>query len=132
MAKSQPFVVHELECEFEQWDEPADSNLRWRTLVSADRTPTDSLTMGVAELEPGEARDFRPHRHKQAELYYIISGEGVVRIEGIEHRVRAGTAVFVPGDALHGAFNTGTELLRLLYVFPAASFDQIHYEFPVP
>ncbi len=33
------------------------------------------------------------------------------------------------GNALHGAVHTGTQLLRLLYLFPAASFDEI-YEYP--
>lgn len=130
MSPIQPFVIHEQECEFERWDEPAAGRVRWRTLLSGDRTPTESLTLGVAELESGEAKDFRPHRHAQAEVYYILSGEGTVTIAGKEYPVREGSAVFVPGDAVHGARNTGRELLRLLYVFPADSFDEIEYEFP--
>jgi quercetin dioxygenase-like cupin family protein len=130
MAQSEPFVIHERDCEVERWDEPPTGRARWRTLLSADRTPTDSLTMGVAELEPGEARDFHPHRHAQAEAYYILSGEGIVAISGTEYPVRPGSAIFVPGGAVHGARNTGAELLRLLYVFPADSFDEIQYEFP--
>jgi mannose-6-phosphate isomerase-like protein (cupin superfamily) len=132
MSRTEPFVIHEQECEFERWDEPATGRVRWRTLLSADRTPTDSLTLGVAELEPGEAKDFRPHRHAQAEVYYILSGEGTVTVSGTEYPVRPGTTVFVPGNAVHGALNTGSDLLRLLYVFPADSFDQIKYEFPDP
>jgi mannose-6-phosphate isomerase-like protein (cupin superfamily) len=88
--------------------------------------------VGVAELPPGISGDFRPHRHEQAEVYYVLSGEGIVTISGVEHPVRPGTAVFIPGGALHGAVNTGAHLLRLLYVFPAASFDEVRYEFPEP
>jgi quercetin dioxygenase-like cupin family protein len=130
MSRTEPFVIHEQECEFEGWDEPVTGRVRWRTLLSADRTPTTSLTVRVAELEPREARDLRPHQHAQAAVYYILSGESIVTISGTEHTVRPGSAVFVPGNAVHGALNTEFEQLRLLYVFPADSFDRIKYEFP--
>ena len=58
------------------------------------------------------------------------SGEGTVSIAGTEYPVRAGSAIFVPGNTWHGAFNTGSDLLRLLYVFPTSSFDKVHYQFP--
>jgi quercetin dioxygenase-like cupin family protein len=129
MAQTRPFVVHEQDCDLERWDEPADGRVAWRTLLSADRTPSASLTMGVAELEPGEAKDLRLHKHAQAEAYYILSGEGTVTVSGTQHPVRAGSAIFIPGGEVHGALNTGAEPLRLLYVFPADSFAEIEYEF---
>ena len=130
MSLPRPFIVHEEDCELEGSEAIAPGSVRWRTLISGDRTPTDSLTAGIAELEPGDVRLFRPHKHAQAEVYYILSGEGVVTIAGIEHPVRPGTAVFIPGGAEHGARNTGTEPLRLLYVFPSDSFAEIEYQFP--
>ena len=131
MSRAEPFVIHEQECPFEQWDQPATGRVRWRTLESADRTPSDALTVGVAEIEPGAAADFRPHRHAQPEVYYILSGEGIVSISGQQYPVRPGSTVFVPANALHGAWNNGTEVLRLLYAFAADSFAQIKYEFPL-
>jgi mannose-6-phosphate isomerase-like protein (cupin superfamily) len=130
MCESQAFVIQEEDCELEGSGAPEFGLVRWRTLISGDRTPTDSLTVGVAELECGESRHFRPHKHIQAEVYYVLSGEGTVTISGTDYAVRAGTTVFIPGGAEHGARNTGTELLRLLYVFPAHSFAEIKYEFP--
>jgi quercetin dioxygenase-like cupin family protein len=130
MPRTEPVVVHEQECAVEGWPGPGAGHVRWRTLVSADRTPTAALTVGVAELDPGEARDFRPHRHAQPEVYYVLAGEGSVWISGVEHPVRPGSAVFIPGDAWHGARNTGSGTLRLLYVFSADSFSEIAYEFP--
>jgi len=131
MSRSRSFVVHEEECEVEGADEGPFGSLRWRTLVSGDRTPSDSLTVGVAELEPGESEQFTPHRHAQAEVYYILSGAGTVTISGAEHAVRPGSTVFIAGGAEHGARNTGSGLLRLLYVFPSDAFSDIKYEFPI-
>jgi len=130
VSKSEAFITYEEDCEFEGSQERALGSVHWRTLISGDRTPTDSLTVGIAELEPGGSKRFRPHRHAQAEVYYVLSGEGTVTISGTEHLVRPGATVFIPGGAEHGARNTGAELLRLLYVFPANSFPEIKYEFP--
>jgi mannose-6-phosphate isomerase-like protein (cupin superfamily) len=132
MSQSEAFVIHEQDCEFEGSAETGPGSVRWRTLISGDRTPTNSLTVGIAELEPGESRPFRPHKHAQAEVYYVLSGTGTVAVSGTSHLVRPGTTVFIPGDAEHGARNTGTEVLRLLYVFPSDSFAEIEYEFPAP
>ena len=132
MSQSQAFIIHEEECELEGSTDLSPGSVRWRTLISADRTPTDSLTVGVAELEPGETRAFRPHKHAQPEVYYILSGTGIVTIAGADHPIRPGSTVFIPGAAEHGARNTGAELLRLFYVFPSNSFAEIEYEFPEP
>lgn len=131
MSPARGFVVNEDDCAIERPRDPRRLSVQWRTLVSGDRTPTDSLTVGVAELSPGSSADLRVHlhRHAQPEVYYVLSGQGVVTISGTAHPVRRGSAVFIPGQAEHCAQNTGTEPLRLLYVFAADSFEQIRYEF---
>jgi quercetin dioxygenase-like cupin family protein len=123
-------VVHEETCGLEGWDDAIRGKVVWRTLLSADRTPTAQLTLGVTELGPGQPSPFLPHRHAQAEIYYVLSGEGVVQIDGVEHTLRAGSSVYIPGDVPHGARNTGCDVLRLLYVFAADSFSDVHYVFP--
>ena len=69
MPRSEAFVVQEEDCEIEGSREVTPGSVRWRTLVSSDRTPTEAVTMGVAELEPGESKHFRPQKHTQAEVY---------------------------------------------------------------
>ena len=129
-APSQAIVVHESSCPLETWDDARRGNVVWRTLISGDRTPTAQMTLGVAEIGPGQAERFRMHRHEAAEIYYVLSGEGVVSMDGTEHPLRAGSSVFIPGNVLHGARNTGNKTLRLLYVFAADSFSGIEYVFP--
>lgn len=123
-------VVRESACELEGGTGTPHGELLWRTLVSGDRTPTEALTVGVADVAPGSAGSTRPHRHAQAEVYYTLSGRGVVRVDGVEHALSPGTTVFIPGHATHHAWNTGVETLRILYVFACDSIDQIAYEYP--
>ncbi len=130
MSRLQGVVVQEDACPIEGWDDAVRGQIVWRTLLSGDRTPTAQMTLGITEIGPGQPNPFHPHRHAQAEIYYVISGEGIVSIAGVEQALRAGSSVFIPGDVWHGARNTGRGTLRLLYVFAADSFSDIHYVFP--
>jgi oxalate decarboxylase/phosphoglucose isomerase-like protein (cupin superfamily) len=56
-------------------------------------------------------------------------GEGVVTVSGERYPIRARFTVYIPDDAPHASANTGTELLRLLYVFPCDSFGDVQYEY---
>jgi mannose-6-phosphate isomerase-like protein (cupin superfamily) len=125
-----PVVINEEQCELEAWDDPTRGKVRWRTLLSGDRTPTSAMTVGVAEVEAGHPNSFHPHRHEPAEVYYILEGEGIVSIDNVDHRVRAGSTVFIPGNAWHCARNTGAKALRLLYIFAVDSFADVTYVFP--
>lgn len=127
---SKPFVVNEGQCETERWDDPRRGAVRWRTLISADRNSSDSLTLGVSELLESDGAELKLHRHAQSEAYFILSGRGCVSIDQIEYALSPGDAVFIPGGALHAARCIGSEPLRLLYVFAANSFGEIKYEFP--
>jgi len=125
----QPVVLHEQDCPLESFGEATRDRVEWRTLLSADRTPTGALTLGVAILPPAARSDLVTHRHAQVEAYYVLEGEGLVSIDGVDHPVRAGSAVFLPGDCEHAALNTGSATMRLLYVFAADSFADVEYRF---
>jgi mannose-6-phosphate isomerase-like protein (cupin superfamily) len=112
----------------EGWGDPLTRKLSWITLFSSDITPTDGMTAGIAEILPGAARG-RLHRHKEAEIYYIIEGSGVMLLNGEETPVGPGASVFIPGDALHGLRNTGDGLMKLFYVFPTGCFSDVVYHF---
>jgi mannose-6-phosphate isomerase-like protein (cupin superfamily) len=121
------FALDEAQAPQHGWDDPVRGRLRWRTLFSKGATPTEGMTCGVAEFQPGERLGL--HRHAPAEIYYIFAGAGVMSLDGREIPVKAGTAVFIPGMAEHGMRQTGTEVLRLFYAFPVDSFDGVEYVF---
>ena len=46
----------------------------------------------------------REHYHKRiTELYYVLEGEGAVRLDGVEHPVRSGSLLHIPPGVVHGA-----------------------------
>ena len=125
-----PFVTNADGRKRESWDDPAArGDVAWVTLLSGDVTPTDTFCSGIAECAP-TGGNLKPHRHTHPEIYHILEGQGVVTIDGEEHRVKAGDTVFIPGDAEHGVENRGADLLRFFYVFAADRFDDVTYRFP--
>lgn len=127
MGGSKPVVLHEAGFE-EVWDDERHGRAKWRTLFSNERTPTESLTAGVAEISFGN--ELKAHWHETAEVYYFLGGEGTVTIDGVENPVRANSAAYIPGNAVHGIRNTGQCALRFFYVFAVNSFGDVKYNFP--
>ncbi len=124
---TQPVILPESACA-EGWNDDLHGRVQWRTLFSAGRTPTEALTAGVAEILPGD--ELKVHRHTPPELYYLLTGEGIVTIDGVEYPVSANSAVFIPGNAAHGLRNTGHTTLSFFYAFAVNSFDEVEYIFP--
>lgn len=122
-----PFALDEADAAQNGWDDPVRGRLRWRTLMSRGVTPSNGMTCGVTEFQPGEWLGL--HRHAPPEIYYIFAGAGLMSLEGREIPVKAGSAVFIPGMAEHGIRQTGSEILRLFYVLPVDSFDGVEYLF---
>jgi quercetin dioxygenase-like cupin family protein len=126
--RSQAVITTAEERPRDEWNDPIHGRVSWHTLFSSDITPTDSMSAGVAELVSGG--ELRPHRHEQPEIYFILEGTGIVRIDGHETVVKAGTAVFIPGNAEHGIRNDSDANLKLFYAFPTGSFADVVYRFP--
>ena len=68
------YVGHERDSDIEAWD----GIVTWRTLLSADRTPTRCMTAGVAIIEPDASEEGAEHHHADDEIYYFVAGVGWV------------------------------------------------------
>ena len=99
--------------------------IRWKTLVSGDRTPTSDLIMGILEVPSGAKMS--THRHEEAEVYFVYDGAGEVFIDGVVHEVKTGSVLFVNGNAVHGVRNSTDTTLKLMWMFPGDSFKDIEY-----
>lgn len=123
MSEIAAHVGHERDVEVEAWE----GIVTWRTLVSADRTPSAGLTIGTAEIAPGASEDGARHHHADHEVYYVIAGHGVVHLDGVETPVEPGSVVFIPGHTRHFVRNTGPVTLKLLYAFAVDRFSEVRY-----
>jgi quercetin dioxygenase-like cupin family protein len=122
-------VIHANEAQYpwelEPDDAHRDARIRTRTFISAGRTATSGLSMGVFEMPPGALLD--PHRHHPQEVYYVTGGGSEVFLDEEWRPLRTGDVVYVPGDAVHGARNRGDTPCTIVWVFPADSYDEIEY-----
>jgi glucose-6-phosphate isomerase len=89
------------------------------------------LVIGTSTLAPGRVGHeyfmTRGHLHAladRAELYYCLSGLGLMLMETVDGRVRIveltpGKAVHIPGNWIHRSVNVGTEEFSTLFCYPA-------------
>jgi glucose-6-phosphate isomerase len=89
-----------------------------------------ALTIGISTLLPGRIGDefyvTRGHihaKHSSAELYYGLSGRGVMLMETIDggsaaFEITPGVAVHVPGHWIHRSVNVGDEPFSTLFCYP--------------
>jgi mannose-6-phosphate isomerase-like protein (cupin superfamily) len=88
-----------------------------------DRTTSDITRCSLAEemLPPGRA--VTPHHHRELEeIYYILSGRGLMTVGSERREVGAGDAIYVPRNHRHTLENTGDEPIRLLVACGPAFF----------
>ena len=74
----------------------------------------DSLAAGVLVLKPGEEDTQTPH--DSDEVYYVISGNGFLKIKDKDYEVSKDKLFFVAKDVEH-FFHGNTKELKVLYFF---------------
>ncbi|MDJ1420873.1 MAG: cupin domain-containing protein [Candidatus Methanoperedens sp.] len=66
-------------------------------------------------LEPGQS--IQPHYHPESEeIYYILSGYGIMTIGDEKQEISRGDVVYIPASAPHTLLNTGSVPLRFMTV----------------
>lgn len=125
---SKAYVVHEADLPLESWNDAVRGRVEWRPMFSGDSYPSDALTGGVAYIAPHTALSV--HWHKEPEIYFILEGELVVVIDGVEYASRPGSAAFIPGNAVHGVKNLTDKPGKLFYCFAVDRFSEVEYHFP--
>ncbi len=86
-----------------------------REIIRPERQGSRNMSLAEAVIPPGEAT-FRHYHLQSEEIYYILTGEGMIELEGQQQHVRPGDAVFIPPRTEHGAKCLGDTPLRLLCV----------------
>lgn len=67
-------------------------------------------------LQPGEEIGMEVHGHLD-QFFRFEAGEGIVHIDGAEHKVKDGDCAIVPAGAQHNVVNTGSTELKLYTIY---------------
>ncbi len=76
-----------------------------------------ALSMGIYSLAAGALDPQQPHT--EDEVYYIVSGQGSIRVGNEQHLVKAGSVVFVAAKEEHRFFNITEDMTILVFFAPA-------------
>ena len=95
-------------------DEPGKRRKVFRFVSPA--TGSEEFMAGITIFEPGEASSYHIHPESE-EINLVLAGSGVVVSEGEEASFDSGQAMWVPKGVYHQHRNTGSEPLRLLWVY---------------
>ena len=78
-----------------------------------------SLSMGLYELAAGSDDPQQPHT--EDEIYYVVSGDAMIRVGDEDQQVSAGSIIYVPANVEHH-FHTITTDLSVLVMFAPAEY----------
>jgi len=97
------------------WQAP-DLSRKVSLLVSKENCGAEHISSGSFWLSPGHetVADIHPDAE---EIYYVVSGEGKLVMDGEQFRVSKGMTVYIPTGVKHQSFNDGDEELVYFYVF---------------
>ena len=84
-----------------------------------DKTPGLTLVFRKRALKPGSAIGY--HEQHEDEIYYVLSGHGLMTVDGKSFDVGPGTAVLTRPGSSHGIKPTGVEDLVLLINYEQAA-----------
>ena len=76
---------------------------------SIDFISTRGIQSGIIRLHPGENDTQEPH--SVGEAYYVIEGNGFIKLDRNDHQIRQATSIFVPAKADHRFHGNKQELV---------------------
>jgi len=80
-----------------------------------DKTPGMRFVFRKRALKPGSGVGY--HEQKEDEVYYVLSGHGVMTLDGKPVDIGPGTAVLTRPGSSHGLKQTGNEDLVVLIAY---------------
>ena len=76
-----------------------------------------SLSVGLYTLPAGSIDPQQPHT--EDEVYYILSGQGVIQVDNETRAVQEGSVIFVVSGASHHFHSITADLTILVFFAPA-------------
>ena len=91
---------------------------RYEVLLDSDYCKVKRLW-----VKPGQRPSYQYH-HKRSEVWTIVSGNGIVVLDGVRRAVSTGNTVVVPIGTKHRIENTGLEDLVFIEVQHGSYFGE--------
>ena len=109
------------------WWSPPPHQRELKILLSpALQSVSEDLSMGMVILPPKESGD--PHIHQESqEVWYIISGRGILIVGGEATDLEPDTVVVAPASAEHQIINDSDEELKALFIFSPAGPEEVYF-----
>lgn len=82
-----------------------------------------ALSMGLYVLKAGALDGQQPHT--EDEIYYVVSGRGLIRVADEDRMVNAGSIIYVAANVEH-RFHTISEDMSVLVFFAPAEYTNKH------
>ncbi|MFR5601334.1 MAG: cupin domain-containing protein [Lachnospiraceae bacterium] len=96
-------------------------------MVDRDTTGAREVTFGFSEFA-GRSAIHKKHSHQDCEeIMYILSGQGVGGVGGVDTLCKAGDTLFVPRGEEHWFYNPFDEPCRFLFLYTKASLKEAGY-----
>ena len=80
-----------------------------------DKTPGMKFVFRKRALKPGSGIGY--HEQKEDEVYYVLSGHGVMTLDDKPTEIGPGTAILTRPGSSHGLKQTGTEDLVIMIAY---------------
>ena len=94
-----------------------------KAIVSPETVGSRFFDHRISSYEPGA--HVESHVHKvQEQIYHVLSGEGVLMVDGEQRLVRANDVTFIPPGVIHEFHCTGTDPLVFLVITSPPTDDE--------
>jgi quercetin dioxygenase-like cupin family protein len=118
--------------EAESYWQPVPANGFVRNILGPATTGSENhFSIGTQTVAPGCL--IREHTHdRNEEVIHVLEGEGVARIDGIEHPISRGSTVFIGRNRRHHFINRGDGPLTFLWFFMPGGLDEFFRQIGKP
>ena len=100
-------------------------------ILSKTKHGVNNISFCTEDIIP--ARKLRVHKHlNNDELIFINKGKGILTLDEQSIEVKTGTVVFVPRGVWHSLENTGKEIMRMVFQYSPAGFEEYFIENGTP
>lgn len=100
---------------------------RWGLKMTIKIDPVNGrskrLLVGTEDIPPGKSIPVHKHSHCD-EVLIVLQGKGTAILGEKRREVSAGAIIFIPEDEWVGLENTGSETIRIVFIFSELGFDQ--------